>query len=416
MKTIKKLGLALVALLMTMLSFSSCDRNRGEEDTSLYDINDFVGMWSCFKANRAEILIIKADGTAVSTCLENDENYWENAEGRVEIDKDIITISIDNQYEFSGSFDIVPGEKLYLIDKKTGKGTSYRYCEKDLSEDVLGSWYCMQGILGYENEISLMTIQDNGKYLFSLYDQDGNNQTFEAAYKVVGDLFFDIALEESGEVGTDKFVMRLDYTPDATSSGDEMIQSAIFVIDDESYEASVKYLRMNEVPDLRGLTYNYNHSYVCQAEGLDETLDFMGFDFNFSDRDAVQLEALLKAIDFVVEFSATETISFSFQCQGETVKMEMPVVVDSNYVSVQMSQLDAAYRDVDLFVLQDAKKHHVRMYMYTEDFIHFFGNLQVAILSQQQQLDSKDTAAVDAIFKRLDDAIESISVSLIMNQ
>ena len=70
MKTLKRMALAIMVLMI----LTSCDQNKWiETDYS----NDIVGTWTCVDAGYAEALVIKADGTIVSTGVEGD-HYWED--------------------------------------------------------------------------------------------------------------------------------------------------------------------------------------------------------------------------------------------------------------------------------------------------------------------------------------------------
>jgi hypothetical protein len=52
--------------------------------------------------------------------------------------------------------------------------------------------------------------------------------------------------------------------------------------------------------------------------------------------------------------------------------------------------------------------------MHSTAFVNFFGNMQVPIMEQLGQLDITDEAAVKAVFDCIDDAVETINLSLVM--
>jgi len=54
------------------------------------------------------------------------------------------------------------------------------------------------------------------------------------------------------------------------------------------------------------------------------------------------------------------------------------------------------------------------MYMPTSSFINFFGNMQVTMMEQLDQIDLNDAAAVKAIYDNIDAAVNTINVSLVM--
>ena len=66
MKNLKLLVVALVA----MFGFIACDKH----ECSDYDHSaDLVGTWTCLQDGYAEALVIKADGSALSTGVEDGE-------------------------------------------------------------------------------------------------------------------------------------------------------------------------------------------------------------------------------------------------------------------------------------------------------------------------------------------------------
>lgn len=52
--------------------------------------------------------------------------------------------------------------------------------------------------------------------------------------------------------------------------------------------------------------------------------------------------------------------------------------------------------------------------MPTSSFINFFGNMQVTMMEQLDQIDLNDAAAVKAIYDNIDAAVNTINVSLVM--
>ena len=66
MKKINFLGMSILALLMAC--FTACE-NKYEVDHSA----DIVGTWTCLTPDYAEALVIKADGSAISTGYDGTE-------------------------------------------------------------------------------------------------------------------------------------------------------------------------------------------------------------------------------------------------------------------------------------------------------------------------------------------------------
>ena len=81
-----------------------------------------------------------------------------------------------------------------------------------------------------------------------------------------------------------------------------------------------------------------------------------------------------------------------------------------------MSTKNAVYKDVDLYTFQDADCSQMHMYMPTYAFINFFGNMQVTMMAQMGDLDLTDAAAVKAVFDSIDDAVNTINVSFVMEK
>ena len=87
MKIFKLMVVALVA----MLGFTACDK----ETEHIYDDHsaDIVGTWTCLTADYAEALVIKADGSALSTGYDG-VDYWENVAGKVVVANGIVNNDI----------------------------------------------------------------------------------------------------------------------------------------------------------------------------------------------------------------------------------------------------------------------------------------------------------------------------------
>ena len=58
----------------------------------------------------------------------------------------------------------------------------------------------------------------------------------------------------------------------------------------------------------------------------------------------------------------------------------------------------------------------VYMYMPTYAFVNFFGNMQATMMSQMGDLDLTDAAAVKAVFDSIDNAVNTINVSFVMEK
>ena len=164
------------------------------------------------------------------------------------------------------------------------------------------------------------------------------------------------------------------------------------------------------------MKYDYIKTFVTNVKGLDKDIEFMGTTFNFAKMDGVMMDKVLKAVLFNVEFPDANTIKYSCYYKGQNMSMEAPIVVDGNKMTVKMSSKNAAYKDVDLYTFQDQDNTQMHMYMHSTGFVNFFGNMQVTIMEQLGQLDTTDAAAVKAVFDSIDDAVETINLSLVMTK
>jgi hypothetical protein len=142
----------------------------------------------------------------------------------------------------------------------------------------------------------------------------------------------------------------------------------------------------------------------------------MGQIFNFSEMDGVKLDKMLKALLFSVEFPDANTLKYSchFSHQEAPAVVEAPIAVDGNKMTIKVSEVYPGFKDVDVYTFQDQDNCQLHMYMPTSSVEAFFGNLQVMTLSFTGQLDNTDAEAVKAVYDRVDAAIESINLSIIL--
>ena len=410
MKKIKLLVVALVA----MFGFIACDKHECND----YDhSNDLVGTWTCLQEGFAEALVIKADGSALSTGYDGEE-FWENVAGSFVVENGMVTMTFEDGDNFHGHFDIIPG-MAFSIYTDEGNRFTFNYCKEDLSEEVVGMWVCNDSKMDAENDMMIQTFEANGKTTLTGFLPMGDNPEFvlgdNTDYKVVGDLMF-LAIP-ANFVGGDKpkyIAERLIYTPKATALGDVMIFTNYS--SDNNELLSESWLRIKQNLELPGMKYDYIKTFVTNVKGVDKDVDVMGYTFNFAKMDGVVLDKMLKTVLFAVEFPDANTIRYSCKYNKFSMEMDAPIVVDGNKMTVKMSQRDAAYKDVDLYTFQDQDNSQMHMYMHTTAFVNFFGNMQIAFMSELGQLDKTDANAVKAVFDGIDAAVESINLSLVMTK
>ena len=412
MKIFRFLAVALVA----MLGFTACEKHECND----YDHSaDIVGTWTCLTDDFAEAIVIKADGTVVSTGY-HDSNYWNNIGGNIVVDNGNITLTFEDGNKFEGHFDIIPG-MAFSIFKEDGTHLTFNYCKEDLSEEIVGLWVCNEGFSEVENNMAIMSLSENGKMTLttkaSAYISDDLVKA-EYDYDVIGDLMFQTSPKENVSEGNPIcLVTRLNYVSNGTSLGDIHTATGYMAFNGkDNVPVTYSWLRVKQSLDLAGQKYDYIKTFITNVKGLDKDINFMGFEFNFAKMDGVKLDKMLKTLLFAVEFPTADSIKYSCHYNGEYMALTAPIAVDGNKMTVKMSDKDAAYKDVDLYTFQDADCSQMHMYMPTYAFINFFGNMQATMMSQMGQLDLTNAEAVKAVFDSIDDAVETINVSFVMEK
>ena len=405
MKIFKFLAVALVA----MLGFSACEEDCDHDFIEVDHSKDLVGTWTCLTEDYAEALVINADGSVLSTGVEDGE-YWENVKGNIKTVNNKMTMTFEDNDNFEGHFDILSGV-AFTIYKEDGKSLTYRYCANDLSDDIVGMWVCTQLPVGEEGDMVILTFQEGGKVIVTgkLPGTDSYAVNAEFNYKVFGDL--NIVYGEHGP-----FVFKFNVASNATKLGDIMNLTAFGPTENGAVEETISLLRIKQHLELKGMKYDYNKTFVTNAKGLDKDVEFLGATFNFAKMDGVMIDKMLKALCFAIEFPDANTIKYSYLYNGQIISMEAPIVVDGNKMTVKMSSRNAAFKDVDLYTFQDQDNTQMHIYMNATGFVNFIGNTQITLMEQKGLIDTTDAAAVKAVFDRIDEAIETVNVSLIMTK
>ena len=413
MKNLRFLMIALVA----MFGFISCDK----DDCNHYDHSaDLVGTWTCLREDFAEALVIKADGSVLSTGSVFGEEYWEDIKGNIVLENGNISITFEDGDNYKGHLDIIPG-MAFSICNAEGRRFTYNYCVNDLSDEIVGMWVCNDVPTDGDTDMMIETFYENGKSTLTGFlplvenpEQVLNNQT---DYKVVGDLLFvTIPDDKLGGAQTKYVVQKLIYSPNGTDAGDIMTLKAVVKVEDKVVEGKSSWLRVKQHLELPGMKYDYIKTFVTNVKGLDKDIEFMGTTFNFAKMDGVKLDKMLKTLLFTVEFPDANTIKYGCHYNSEPMSMEAPIAVDGNKMTVKMSQKNAAYRDIDLYTFQDQDNTQMHMYMHSTAFVNFFGNMQITIMDQLGMIDTTDAAAVKAVFDSIDEAVETINVSFVMTK
>ena len=404
MKIFKFMTLALVA----MLGFSSCSEDCNHEFIEVDYSKDLVGTWTCLTADYAEALVIKADGSVVSTGVENGE-YWDGVKGSIKTTNNKMTLLFEDNDNYEGRFEMICGEAFTIFDEN-GKHLTYRYCANDLADEIVGMWVSTQTDLP-ETNMTIQTYKEDGKSIFTGFSPNSNDfmTNQESTYNVVGDLMF----QKTGNI---YFVTRLTYSPDGTAMGDILSTTATILVDDEYVTSTYSFLRIKQSLDLADQKYDYIKTYVSNVKGEDKDIPFLNTSFNFAKMDGSIIDKFLKSILFTVEFPDENTINYNFLLEGQNMPMSAPIEVEGNKMTIKMSENDPVFHDVVVYTFQDKDNSQMHMYMPTSSFEKFFANTSVSVMLGYGQLDKNDADAVAGVYQNVADAVHTINLSLVMSK
>ena len=399
---------------MAMFGFIACDKHECND----YDhSNDLVGTWTCLQEGFAEALVIKADGSALSTGYDGEE-FWENVAGSFVVENGMVTMTFEDGDNFHGHFDIIPG-MAFSIYTDEGNRFTFNYCKEDLSEEVVGMWVCVDGPSDKEADMVIQVFDEEGTVNKTGWSVASNEFIVKEAltYKVVGDLLFHQRPSDMVTEGVvANFVSKLTYMPNANQLGDMLINTTYKVVKGETVELSMSMLRIKQHLELPGMKYDYMKTFVTNVKGEDKDIPFLNTSFNFAKMDGSIIDKFLKSILFTVEFPEADKIKYSYLLEGNNVVMEAPIQVDGNKMTIKMSANNPAYQDVDLYAFQDQDNTQMHWYMPTTSFEKFFANTSLALMLGYGQVDKNDTEAIAGVFKTIADAVESINLSIVMTK
>ena len=398
--------------LVAMLGLNSCSNEQNFIDVD--HSADLVGTWTCLEADHAAAYIFNADGTVATTGIDG-EAYWEDEKGTYSVVNNKITMEFESGRIINGSFDIIPGQAISIVGEK-GRHT-YQYCKEDLADEVVGMWVC-NNVTWMDADMAINVYQADGKALFTGFVgdvADGYAANVETKYKVIGDLMFQ-SNPMSYEGAPQYIVFRLNYSPNGTELGDVLTNTTLMAFGDEVIELTASMLRIKQYLELPGMKYDYIKTFISNVKGEDKDIEFFNTTFNFAKFDNSILDKFLKSTLFSVHFPDANTIEYSFLLGGQLTSMQAPIAVDGNKMTIKMSELNAVYRDVDVYTFQDQDNTQMHIYMPTSTFENFLGNMQLNIMAAKGQADLADAAAVKAVFDTIENAIETINVSLVMTK
>ena len=405
MKNFKILLMALVA----MCGLNSCSDDCNHEYIEYDYSKELVGTWTCLKADFAEALVFKADGTFASVGVANGK-YWEYPDATWTLKGNKLALALSSvDYKSNVRLEIIPGNSLALVDEK-GNRNVFKYCANDLSDEIVGMWVCHEGLPGVENDMAIVTYSENGKMTMTTQASEfipSDLVNGVSDYKVVGDLKFQFGPD-------DALATRVVYTPNGTTLGDTFTHALYAPTENGIVKLSSTFLRIKQSLDLAGKAYDYSATYISNAKGADKDIPFLDTKFNFAHMDGSIIDKFLKSVLYNVQFPDAKTFQYNCLLEGQNVSLQLPMEVEGNKITIKMSSRHEAYRDVVVYAFQDVDGCQFHMYMPTASFENFFSNLSLSILSASGQVDINNPVHVDAVYKEVADAIESINVSIVM--
>ena len=411
MKIFKLMAIALVA----MLGFSACNKDCDHDFIEVNHDKDLVGTWTCHTAGYAEALVINADGSVLSTGVENGE-FWDGVKGNIKTVNNKMTLTFEDGDNYEGRFEMICGE-AFTIFTEEGDHMTYYYCKEDLSDEIVGMWVCNEGLSLEANGMAIQSYTENGKtYLTTAASPATGNAVTntEAEYRVIGDLMIINMSDKTFLPGvTQYYALRLTYVPNANSLGDMMYMSAYAPTNDKYEKITNSWLRVKQSFNLTGKTYDYSSAYVTNAKGKDEDFSIMGNIFNIANINAGDFDTILGSNLFSVELNAN-SIKHKYILNGQEKVFDAPITVDGSKVTLDMSAVNPALRKVEMYMYQDCDDSQLHMYMHTDGFINYFANLEVVTLLQAGKINQSDAAAVEKVFTDKEARVESINVSFTM--
>ena len=127
------------------------------------------------------------------------------------------------------------------------------------------------------------------------------------------------------------------------------------------------------------------------------------------------LDKMLKALLFAVEFPNANKLSYSYMLNNNIEKYDASIVVEGNKMTIKMSDKVATLKDVVLYAFQDADCSQLHFYMHKTAFVNFYTNMQAMLMeATDEQFDITNADSVNAIYNNINNAVQTINVSLVM--
>ena len=406
MKIFKFMTLALVA----MVGFSSCNKDCGH-DFIEYDYNEaLIGTWTYVEGELAEAMVINPDGSFEVTGIMKGGSLYEE-KGTIKVVNNKVSLVFEGDKDvIEGRLELVAGKSLSIVlNEEYDIRLTYDYCDKDLSEEIVGMWVCTQEVFGQEEEsVAVNTYTEDGKSYLTAYMSEINGylNQIESNYKVIGNLL--IAWTKATPDSPSQYLaLVFDIIPNGTELGDIMTHY------NPIYNTTVSFVRVKQEVNLNGKTYDYSSAYVTNAKGKDEDFSILGETFNISKIKSSDFDIIFGANLYCVELNAN-SIKHRSRPLGQDVEVVTPITVDGNKVTLDFSAVYSACREVEMYMFQDAKDSQLHIYMPTKSFINYFANLEVMTLLLEGKINSADTAAIEKVYTDMEARVQSINVSFVL--
>ena len=406
MKNFKILFVALVAMIGFNSCSEDCDHNFIEHDFS----QELVGTWTFLNGDLAEAMVIKADGSFTTAGVARGGSLYEE-KGTIKVENNKVTLVFDGDKEtFEGRLEFVAGKSLSLVmfDDNDVRLT-YDYCANDLSDEIVGMWVCTQLPIGKEGDMLIHTFQEDGKLILTgrIPETEDYVVAGESNYKVFGDLYITYGKEEGKAL-----VFKFNVAPNASELGDMMTVTGFMPTENGVEEETSSWLRVKQELNLTGKTYAYNSAYVSNAKGKDEDFNITGSTFNMANIKAGDFDMMFRSVLFCMNLNAN-SITQRFLTNGVDTSFDTPITVEGNKVTLEMSASNPAFRNIEMYMFQDADDSQLHIYMPTQSFINYFANLEVVTLLTEGKIDPTDAAAVAKVYADMEARVESINVSFV---
>ena len=415
MKIFKLMTVALVA----MFGFTACNKDCGHEFIE-YDYNEaLVGTWTYDEGEQAEAIVINPDGSFTITGVMKHGALYEE-KGIIKVVNNKVTLSYDSGDVFEGRLELVAGKSLSIVlFEEYDVRLTYDYCEKDLSDEILGMWVCMDTPADAESEMMIETFYDNGKSTLTGFlplegdSEQVNNESTD--YMVIGDLLFiSIPADKFGDKTPFYVVHKMIYTPNATAMGDIMTMKSIAKVEDEYIAGTSSWLRVKQYLNLDNKLYDYSSAYITNVNGKDEEFTILGNTLNIAKIEANDFDMMFRSVLSCFEFDANSMTYRFRRDDGLEMEFDTQLTAEGNKVTLDMSSVNPACRKVEMYMFQDKDDSQLHMYMHTNAFINYFANLDVIALITEGKINQTDEAAIAKVFADMEARVESINVSFVL--